>query len=156
MKLYKITSQMINAYERVDDPEAKKDILDFLEDELNKKSDNIIKIFNKENNNINEIDNEIKRLQELKKTRGKKHSAFKECVSNCILHMKKTKIKTSLGELCLRKSTAVIIDSVEDVQPAYKKIKKSIVIDKISLKKDLEISSIPGAHLETRYNLNIK
>ena len=108
MKLYEIT-------EFVMDFEDSKDVLEPEEIEyinnqickmVQEKSVGIIKYSKNIEYQISAIDDEIKRLQAMKKTKQKSMDSFKEYLKNNMKAMGIEKIDTGLGKINLRKSTS--------------------------------------------------
>lgn len=108
MKLYEIT-------EFVMDFEDSKDVLEPEEIEyinnqickmVQEKSVGIIKYSKNIEYQISAIDDEIKRLQAMKKTKQKSMDSFKEYLKNNMKAMGIEKIDTGLGKISLRKSTS--------------------------------------------------
>lgn len=121
MFLYEIT-------EFVSDFEESKDVLSEEEIEtinneiqkmLTNKSASIIKYTQNMNMQVSAIDNEIKRLQELKARKEKALENFKKYVKSNMLKIGVNKIDTGLGTISFRKSTKTIIDEDKLIPSCY-------------------------------------
>jgi uncharacterized protein YdhG (YjbR/CyaY superfamily) len=153
MKLYEIT-ELIKKSEEL---ELTQDDLELLEIELKQKSDNIVKYINNLESNINVIDTEIKRLQELKKTEKNKLDNLKEYIKYCLNKMNVKKIDSTLGKITIRKSESVEIEDIEKIPGEFVTIKQTFNPDKTAIKKAIkEGREIPGAKIIIKENINIK
>lgn len=128
-------------------------------DSLVRKGTGIIKYIKNTESNMSGIDEEIKRLQALKKSSKTKIENFKDFVRYSMENMEVKKIETELGNLVLRKSKSVNIDEnlidMEDERFIKTEIKKSV--SKTELKKLIESGEeIKGAALIEKNSLNIK
>ena len=115
MKLYEITSEMraldelfLSCIDK-ETGEVKDDgVIDILEQELKlqlqTKGAGIIKSFKNSEAMLNGVDEEIKRLQALKKSISNQINSRKEYIVRNMEMMGITKIETELGNLSLRKS----------------------------------------------------
>jgi hypothetical protein len=153
MKLYEIT-ELIKKSEEL---ELTQDDLELLEIELKEKSDNIIKYVQNLEGNINIIDTEIKRLQELKKTEKNKIERMKEYIKYSMDKMGLKKIESPIGKISLRKSESVEIEDIEKIPGEFVTIKQTFNPDKTAIKKAIkEGREIPGAKIIIKENINIK
>lgn len=108
---------------------------------------------------IENIDNEIKRLQALKKRGQNKLENFKNYVSLNMQAMNINKIETPLGTMSLRKSKAVKVDEsrLDMTDTRYIKEKVTYTVSKTDLKALLEKGEIiQGASLVTNQSLQIR
>ena len=116
MKAYEIKNAMIDTLDiflesNQDsmDKENYSDVMEYLKEELESKSSNIVKyIRNLELENI-VAKSEIERLEEIRKLREKKIASLKGYIKGILLELNKKKIETDLGNLSLRKTTSVEI-----------------------------------------------
>jgi hypothetical protein len=153
MKLYEIT-ELIKKSEEL---ELTQDDLELLEIELKQKSDNIVKYINNLESNINVIDTEIKRLQELKKTEKNKLDNLKEYIKYCLNKMNVKKIDSTLGKITIRKSESVEIEDIEKIPGEFVTIKQTFNPDKTAIKKAIkEGREIEGAKVVIKENITIK
>lgn len=103
---------------------------------------------------IGTIDEEIKRLQQLKKTSGNLVRRLKDN----LLHAVKTfgDYEVGLSKFGTRKSTSVEVEDVNSLPKEYKVIKVTEQADKIAIKKALQSGvEIKGCYLSENLNLKI-
>lgn len=164
MKAYEIKNAMIDTLDiflesNQDsmDKENYNDVMEYLKEELESKSSNIVKyIRNLELENI-VAKSEIERLEKIRKLREKKIASLKGYIKGILLELNKKKIETDLGNLSLRKTTSVEIVDLSMIPKEYLVIKeekaplKNLIKD--SLKKNIAVN---GAVLKEDYSLQIK
>ena len=104
------------------------------------------------------IDNEIKRLSEMKQKIQRKVNQSENFIEMIVKQNYTWKtINYWLFSVWFRKSKATIIEDEELIWDEYKKEKVSITVDKTAIKKDLEAwKEIKWARIEERSNLFIK
>jgi len=113
----------------------------------------IIKTFDSQSN---EIENEIKRLQALKKQSDNIVLQLKERLKNALIICEIDEIKTATHRINFRTSKSVNIYDVDQLPSNCVVIKKE-PISKVELRKRLEDGEfIPGAELVENLNLQIK
>ena len=164
MKAYEIKNAMIDTLDiflesNQDemDKENYDDVMEYLREELENKSSNIVRyIRNLELENV-VAKAEIDRLEELKKSREKKITSLKGYIKGILLELDKKKIETDLGNLSLRKTTSVEIVNLSKIPKEYLIVKEEITPSKKligdSLKKNIAVS---GAILKEDYSLLLK
>lgn len=164
MKAYEIKNAMIDTLDiflesNQDkmDKENYDDVMEYLREELESKSSNIVRyIRNLELENV-VAKTEIDRLEEIKKNREKKIASLKGYIKGILLELDKKKIETDLGNLSLRKTTSVEIVDLSKIPKEYLVIKEEKVplktLIKDSLKKNVAVS---GAILKEDYSLLLK
>jgi alpha-N-acetylglucosamine transferase len=125
--------------------------------ELTEKSINYVAVIKKVNSDISYIDVEIKRLQELKKTRSKIIELLEKNILDAMRLYEIEKIETPLINIALRKSESVVISvAPEDLPSPLQKIKIE-PISKIEIKKLLKNGAVfNGVELVEKQNLQIK
>ena len=168
MKLYEITSEMRVLDELflscIDEEtgEVKDDgVIDILEQELKlqlqTKGAGIIKSFKNSEAMLNGVDEEIKRLQALKKTISNQINSRKEYIVRNMEMMGITKIETELGNLSLRKSKSVNIYDESLIDKKFIEIETKEKISKTEIKKAIEAGeNVQGANIVEKNSLNIK
>jgi hypothetical protein len=164
MQLYKITEAMMDTLDIfLDsdqdevDQEFYSETMNYLKEELNHKSSNIIKYLSNLDAEALAIKYEIDRLTKAKKSRERKSASLKSYLVNTMQVLKKTKIETDLGTFGLRKSTALDIYDMDKIPEEYLKVKKEISVDKREVTNHIKAGEvIEGAALVERYTLNIK
>ena len=168
MKLYEITSEMRVLDELflscIDEEtgEVKDDgVIDILEQELQiqlqTKGAGIIKSFKNSETMLNGVDEEIKRLQALKKSISNQINSRKEYIVRNMEMMGITKIETELGNLSLRKSKSVNIYDESLIDKKFIEIETKEKISKTEIKKAIEAGeNVQGANIVEKNSLNIK
>lgn len=102
------------------------------------------------------IENEINRLQALKKHRDKIVSKLKETIKNALIQFNIEQIKTELININFRSSKSLEITDIEKL-PNDCIIWEKKAISKIELRKRIESGeNIPGCELVKNINLQIK
>jgi len=125
--------------------------------ELTEKSVNYVAVIKKVYTDISYIDNEIKRLQDLKKTRSKIVELLEKNILDAMYLYGIEKIETPLINIALRKSESVVISvAPEDLPSPLQKIKIE-PISKMEIKKLLKNGAVfQGVELVEKQNLQIK
>ena len=168
MKLYEITKEMRVLDELflscIDEEtgEVKDDgVIDILEQELKlqlqTKGAGIIKSFKNSEAMLNGVDEEIKRLQALKKSISNQINSRKEYIVRNMEMMGITKIETELGNLSLRKSKSVNIYDESLIDKKFIEVETKEKISKTEIKKAIEAGeNVQGANIVEKNSLNIK
>jgi len=165
MNLYEISSkyeQLKGAIEALgsDDLELKElaeKKLNELEGDLNEKAENICKLIQVWNSDKASIDAEIKRLQELKKTKVNSIDRLKEYLKLNLENANVKKLDLGLFKIGIRNNAGkVIIDDQEQLEKVY--IIEEVVrkIDKKAIKEALKAGVVSGCHLEKTTSIMIK
>jgi hypothetical protein len=103
------------------------------------------------------IDAEIKRLQNLKKQREKASEYLKERIKHAMDTFQIEEIKTPLVKINFRKSETVEVDDVNQLPAAFKVVKVTEQADKAAIKAALKDGfEVTGCRIETHRNLQIK
>ena len=141
MKLYAITGKLLELQARLDEENTDKqcitDTIESLEFDLEEKVDNCLKLVKNYEADVSSIDEEIKRLQALKKSKQTNIDNIKEYLKNNLEALNKDKVETSLFRVTVRRNPArVMILEEHDVPAEYLKI--NYVIDKSELKNALQ------------------
>lgn len=101
------------------------------------------------------LDNEIKRLQALKKARANAIDKLKDNISEAMQLFGITEVKAPTFKLSFRKSESIECDEV--VSEEYCNIKTTITPDKVAIKQAIkEGKEVLGARLIINQNLQIK
>lgn len=168
MKLYEITNEMrvldelFLSYIDEETGEVKDDgVIDILEQELQlqlqTKGAGIIKSFKNSEAMLNGVEEEIKRLQALKKSISNQINSKKEYIVRNMEMMGITKIETELGNLSLRKSKSVNIYDESLIDKKFIEIETKEKISKTEIKKAIEAGeNVQGANIVEKNSLNIK
>jgi hypothetical protein len=103
------------------------------------------------------IDAEIKRLQNLKKQREKASEYLKERIKHAMDLFSIDEIKTPLVKINFRKSETVEVDDVNALPSLYKVVKVTEQADKAAIKAALKDGvDVAGCSIATHRNLQIK
>jgi len=103
------------------------------------------------------IDDEIKRLQTLKKSYKSNKERLKKYLAYNLEQLGKDKLETDLFKFSFRKSEAVEILEEDKIPKEYKKQEIVYKIDKTAIKKDLKQGKkVPWTNLKINKNLQIK
>lgn len=103
--------------------------------ELQNKSAGIIGYIQNEEALIDAIDNQIKRLQDLKKSKQNKLDKFKEYTKDNMNKLEISKIETELGTISIVKNPiSVEIEDEEAIPEKYKNVIVTTNIDKTAIK----------------------
>lgn len=164
MKAYEIVNGMIDTLDifleseqNEGDRENYEYVMEFLKDELQSKSSNIIKYIRNVSLEVEVLSQEEDRLEKLRKQKEKKVNSLKKYLTDILLNLDKNKIETELGNLGLRKSVSVAIDNLDLIPKKYIQKKIELVPDKRALSELLKQGkNIKGAHLEDKYSLQIR
>lgn len=164
MKAYEIMNGMIDTLDifleseqNESDRENYNYIMEFLKEELQSKSSNIIKYIRNVSLEVEVLSQEEDRLEKLRKQKEKKVSSLKKYLTDILLNLDKNKIETELGNLGLRKSVSVAIDNLDLIPKRYIQKKVELVPDKRMLSELLKQGkNIKGVHLEDKYSLQIR
>lgn len=164
MKAYEIMNGMIETLDifleseqSEGDRENYEFVMEFLKEELQSKSSNIIKYIRNVSLEVEVLSQEEDRLEKLRKQKEKKVSSLKKYLTDILLNLDKNKIETELGNLGLRKSVSVAIDNLDLIPKKYIQKKIELIPDKRMLSELLKQGkNIKGAHLENKYTLQIR
>jgi hypothetical protein len=103
------------------------------------------------------IDNEIKRLQAMKKARESASQRLKDNIKEAMDLFQIDEIKTLLVKINFRKSESVEVDDVNALPAAYKVVKVTEQADKAAIKAALKDGiEVKGCRIEQHRNLQIK
>lgn len=161
MQLYEITKNYENALNMVDSDWVLSDealqILDNMDISIKDKSNWICKVLQNIEWSISSIDNEIERLNKLKKSYKSNKDRLKEYIKFNLEKMWIEKIDTDLFKISFRKSESVEITDEDTISKEYKKEITTMKVDKTSIKEALkEWKEIKWAFLKENNNLQIK
>lgn len=103
------------------------------------------------------IDNEIKRLQQLKKVRDNIISNLKDRLKYALEHYSIDEIKTETLKINFRKSKSVVVSDIDSLPEQCKKITVKVEPDKKLIKEMIEKGEfVNGAIIQENKNLQIK
>ena len=158
MRLYDLTGkykQLMDMEEDLD-PTLFHDTLDSIDDAIEEKAINYGRIIKMLNADIDEIDTEIKRLQEKKQSIKNKSNIMKETLIQAMQETGKHKIKSPLITVWTQKNPVrLVIPDEKQLQADYFKVERKPDTTKIS--EDLKAGKeIVGAHLEQSESVRIR
>ena len=126
-------------------------------DNFHSKSENYGYITKQFDGEIDIIDNEIKRLQQAKRSREKTIERLKATIELAMLTFEVDKIETPLIKISFRKSESVEVENVNELPNEYKVIKLTESADKLKIKDAIKSGIlIEGCSIKTNKNLQIK
>jgi hypothetical protein len=126
-------------------------------DNFHSKSENYGYITKQFDGEMDIIDNEIKRLQQAKKTREKAIERLKDTIELAMLTFDIDKIETPLIKISFRKSESVEVENVNELPNEFKVIKLTESADKLKIKDALKSGMfIEGCSIKTNRNLQIR
>lgn len=106
---------------------------------------------------IDNVDQEIKKLQTLKKAAVSKQDNFKNYIKMCMQKLGIPKLETANGTLSLRKSESVSIEDEKLIPAEFTTIVQDIKISKTDIKKAIkEGQEVLGATLVQNLSLQVK
>jgi len=131
--------------------------LDQIQIQFNDKLNNICKYVSNIESDISAIDNEIKRLQNIKKSKTTKIDNLKDYMSYILQQQGIEKLDLELYRISFRKSDQVIILDQDKIPDEYIIEKVSTTVDKTKIKDAIKAGSvIDGATIQVKKNLQIK
>lgn len=161
MKLYEVVDDYLEILSLEED-EVTQEQLEVLkvaiEEEIKSKSGNIIKVVKNIESEINTIEEEVKRLNELKKSKVKTLDNLKEYTKYNLLRLGTSKITTPFGNISVGNNPPSVNVLDENAIPE-KFIKEKVVktLDKKYIKEELKNGiEIPGCELNYTKRLIIK
>lgn len=139
LSLYNITNKFTELMSKAEEGELTEEEYNTLGEELaielQNKSGNIIGYSQNEEALIEAIDIQIKRLQELKKTKKNNLDRFYQYVKDNMNRLRLTKIETELGTISIVKNPiSVEIKDEEAIPEKYKNVIVTTNIDKTAIK----------------------
>lgn len=161
MNLYELTTDLKELQE-IDFTQAEEEQIEevkgIIKTQIESKSAGIIAVIRNEESDIDAIKVEIKRLQELKKSKENKIENLKKYTKECLEDAEIKKVSTSLGNMTVRKNPASVDVLDENLIPSeYKKEVVEVKVDKKAILADLkEGVVIEGAALKNSTSLMIK
>ena len=154
LSLYNITNNFVELMNKAEEGELTEEEYNQLGDELalelQKKSSGIIGYALNEEALITAIDEQIKRLQTLKKQKTNNLDKFKQYVKETMERLNLLKIETELGSLTVAKNpTSVEIENESEIPEEYKEEVISTKIDKTAIKKHFKETGeiVPGTKI---------
>lgn len=157
MKLYEITNSINQVKKFVDNQDELNEYLEQLDLELKDKAKNIFMLIKNIEAPVVAIDDEIKRLSEMKKSYQSKANNLKNYISFTMQKNGIEKIESDIVKFSFRKSESINITNEELIPEEFINIKEVKTVDKIAIKKAIKDGKeINGAELSVNKNLQIK
>lgn len=168
MNLYELTSNFIEVDRLISDylENGEEDLAEnlvkankIIADEIKNKSNGFVYVFRNIDSQIESIDSEIKRLQELKRQKQNKAENLKKMLKDNMEALGVKKMETDLGNFTIRNNPgSLVIDDLESVPDTYKEtvVTETVKVDKNTIKKLIKGGTdIEGCHLEAGTSLTI-
>ena len=107
---------------------------------------------------VDAISAEIKRLQDLKKSRENRLARVRKGYTDFLIAVEKKKIETPKGTMTVAAPTfSTVIDSIDDLPDDYKRTTIKVEADKTAIKQAIQGGhTVKGAHLEEKQSIRIK
>lgn len=156
--LYNIEQEYLEIAQLLEEGELTEGLekaLIIVQDELQTKAVNYGFVIKDLDDDITAIDNEIKRLQAIKKSKQNAQNYLKENIKRAMLNFGIDKVEVPTLKLSFRRSEAVNITDESIIPNKY--LKTTVSVDKAKLKKALKDGEvIEGAVIKENQNLQIK
>ena len=162
LSLYNIQQEYISLAEQIIDndgllSEEMEAALQINKDQLENKSQCYGFIVRQLEGECDMIDNEIKRLEAMKKSRGKTVDRLKESVSKAMLLYEIDKIETPTIKISFRKSESIEIEEESLIDEKYMTVKTTKTPDKKAIKEAIKAGEIVlGVTLKENQNIQFK
>lgn len=131
--------------------------LEISQDNFKDKATNYVKFIRSEEAGLSAIDEEIKRLTALKKSKTSKIDNLEARLSNSMQSIGFDKFDLGLFKLSFRKSTSVEVLDVDQLPEGFKRVKTTIDPDKAAIKKAIEAGQeVTGTSIKHSVSLQIK
>lgn len=162
LSLYNIQQEYISLAEQIIDndgllSEEMEAALQINKDQLENKSQCYGFIVRQLEGECDMIDNEIKRLEAMKKSRGKTVDRLKESVSKAMQLYEIEKIETPTLKISFRKSESIEIEEESLIDEKYMTVKTTKTPDKKAIKEAIKAGEIVlGVTLKENQNIQFK
>lgn len=131
--------------------------LEITKDNFKEKADNYVKFIRSQELESKLIDEEIKRLTDLKKSKESKATNLKDRLSNSMQSIGFDKFDLGLFKLSFRKSESIDVQDLDILLDDFKRVKTVIEADKIAIKTAIKSGQeVLGATLKESFSLQIK
>lgn len=158
--LYHIEQETLDIISKLEEGEVTPELEEALtinKQELQNKAVNYAYVIKECDFNVSAIDEEIKRLQSIKKSEEKKSALLKERITSAMNLYGIEEVKTPTLKLNFRSSKTVEIINTSQLESKYFTVKTTRTPDKKAIKQSLEAGEdVPGAILQSNKNLQIK
>lgn len=131
--------------------------LEITQDNFKDKATNYVKFIRSEEAGLSAIDEEIKRLTALKKSKVSKIDNLEARLSNSMQSIGFDKYDLGLFKLSFRKSTSIEVSDLDQIPEGFKRVKTTIDPDKVAIKKAIEAGQeVSGVTIKNSVSLQIK
>jgi uncharacterized protein YktB (UPF0637 family) len=158
--LFNITAEALQLASALEEGEITAELETSLvinQEELQQKAINYAYVIKTVEYDISAIDEELKRLQAVKKAKNNVIERMKESVVNAMGIYCMEKISSPTMNLSLRRSESVEVDLTEALPDDFKITKTTVTPDKVAIKQAIKQGeNITGATLKVNYSLQIK
>lgn len=157
LSLYEIASSIKKIEEVVEDEKELATYLDSVNLQLKEKAGNVIRFRQSLIAGTEAIDNEIKRLSELKKSISNKAKNIENYIAYAMKKHNIEKIDTDIAKISFRKSEALEVENEALIPQEFILTKEIKQVDKLAIKKAIkEGRKVDGVLIQVRQNLQIK
>jgi len=160
MNLFNIQQQYLSLAEQISEGEFTSELeqaLQINETDLKEKAVNYAYVIKQLSHEVNAVDLEIKRLQDIKKRHDKTIERMEAAISNAMQLYGIDKIDSSFIKLSFRKSESVEVINEAQLSEDFITTKTTITPNKVAIKDALKKGAdVLGAVLKTTFNLQIK
>ncbi|EQJ51134.1 siphovirus Gp157 family protein, partial [Clostridioides difficile P24] len=130
--LYELTTDLLEIEEGLtettgNEAEKLEEIKEIIKQEIQNKNTRIVSVILNIDSDINSIDSEIKRLQELKRVKKNTLDRLKSNIKDCMELLETKKVETILGNISIRKSAgSLVIEDEEKIPAIYKTVEQVV------------------------------
>ncbi|MCJ0504110.1 siphovirus Gp157 family protein, partial [Clostridioides difficile] len=134
--LYELTTDLLEIEEGLteitgNEAEKLEEIKEIIKQEIQNKNTRIVSVIIDIDSDINSLDLEIKRMQELKKIKKNSLDRLKSNIKECMELLGLKKVETFLGNISIRKSAgSLVIEDEEKIPAIYKTVEQVVKVDK--------------------------
>ncbi|MCJ0512426.1 siphovirus Gp157 family protein, partial [Clostridioides difficile] len=130
--LYELTTDLLEIEEGLteitgNEAEKLEEIKEIIKQEIQNKNTRIVSVIIDIDSDINSLDLEIKRMQELKKIKKNSLDRLKSNIKECMELLGLKKVETFLGNISIRKSAgSLVIEDEEKIPAIYKTVEQVV------------------------------
>ncbi|WP_343095162.1 siphovirus Gp157 family protein, partial [Clostridioides difficile] len=132
--LYELTTDLLEIEEGLteitgNEAEKLEEIKEIIKQEIQNKNTRIVSVIIDIDSDINSLDLEIKRMQELKKIKKNSLDRLKSNIKECMELLGIKKVETFLGNISIRKSAgSLVIEDEEKIPAIYKTVEQVVKV----------------------------
>lgn len=158
--IYEISQEALEISEALENGELTDELEQRLvinQHELQTKSINYGFVIKDSEANVKAIEEEIKRLQALKKVEENKQERLKEALKSALNIYGFEKVESPVMKIGFRKSESIEVVSMEQLPDKFKRHKTTIDADKTAIKEAIKLGeTVEGAVLKVNQNIQIR